>query len=286
MARFKIGVMTDSLRLPLPITESLKHVAELGAQGIQVYTVSGEMAPESMDAAKRKAFQKACADLKLEIAALCGDLGGHGFQVEQDNVAKVERSQRIVDLAVDVGAKVVTTHIGVIPEDSKSAIYQTMKRACQTLGQYAEKKGVTFAIETGPEPAVRLKRFLDDCGTRGIGVNFDPANLVMVLGEDIPAAVQTLKDHIVHTHAKDGVRHKPCDPEQVYHSFAIGGIEGLHIGDFFAEVPLGKGQVPWDAYLQSLSGIGYKGFLTIEREIGADPIKDITEAIGFLKERV
>lgn len=284
MARFKIGVMTDSLKLPL--AEALKRSAQMGAQGIQVYTVSGEMAPEKMDAAARKAFRKSCADLKLEVAALCGDLGGHGFQIEQENVTKVERSQRIVDLAVDVGAKVVTTHIGVIPEDSKSATYQTMKKACQALGQYAEKKGVAFAIETGPEPATRLKRFLDECGTRGIGVNFDPANLVMVLGEDIPAAVRTLKGHIVHTHAKDGVRHKPCDPEQVYHSFAIGGIEGLQIGDYFAEVPLGKGQVPWDAYLKTLSDIGYKGFLTIEREVGADPIKDITEAIGFLKERV
>ena len=67
-----------------------------------------------------------------------------------------------------------------------------------------------FAIETGPELAATLKGFLDDIGTPGIGVNYDPANLVMVSGEDIVQGVYTLRDYIVHTHAKDGKRLKPC----------------------------------------------------------------------------
>ena len=64
-----------------------------------------------------------------------------------------------------------------------------------------------FAIETGPETAAHLKSFLDTLSTNGVSVNFDPANMVMVTGDD-PAegASCLLKDYIVHTHVKDGIR--------------------------------------------------------------------------------
>lgn len=281
--RFKIGVMCDSFRLP--VREGVKKSSELGADGIQVYVVKGEMAPENMDRQVRADFRSLCADQGLEISALCGDLGGHGFQRADENVSKVERSKAIVDLAVDLGTKAVTTHIGVVP-DEKGETYENMRSACEELGKYAESKGVAFAIETGPEPAARLKSFIDDVGSPGIGVNLDPANLVMVCNDDPVAAVYTLKDHIVHTHAKDGVQLQPCDPAQVYHSFAVGGVEGLDIGTLFNEVPLGEGGVDWQKYLAALEDIGYTGYLTIEREVGDDPAADIGKAVEFLKKVV
>ena len=54
----------------------------------------------------------------------------------------------------------------------------------------------------------------------------------------------------------------------------------------FEEVPLGTGSVPWDAYLAALRDIGYKGFLTIEREVGDNPADDIGMAVDFLKEKL
>lgn len=99
----------------------------------------------------------------------------------------------------------MTTHIGVVPEDNTCETYQRMKAACRELGDYAASVGVTFAIETGPEKPETLAAFIRDVGSKGIGVNLDPANLVMVTGCDPVAAVYTLKDFIVHTHAKDGV---------------------------------------------------------------------------------
>ena len=281
MSDLKIGVLADSFRLP--IREGVRKAAELGAEGVQVYAVSGEMEPENMDAGARAEFKKLSADLGLEILALCGDLGGHGFQAADENVEKVKRSKLIVDLAAGLGTSVVTTHIGVVPADSESEVYKTMLAACRELGDYGKGAGVTFAIETGPEPASRLKTFLDDVASTGIGVNLDPANLVMVVADDPVRAAHTLKDRIVHTHAKDGVQLAPCDPDEVYNSFAVGGVEGLDIGSLFEEVPLGEGGVPWDAYLAALREIGFKGFLTIEREVGDDPERDVRAAIKFLK---
>jgi sugar phosphate isomerase/epimerase len=101
----------------------------------------------------------------------------------------------------------------------------------------------------------------------------------MVTGDDPAKAVHNLKDYIVHTHAKDGKQNFFVDPEIVY------GMVESHIvtHDSFIEVPLGEGSVPFPAYLKALEEIGYNGFLTIEREVGDDPEKDIRAAVEFLK---
>ena len=286
MSAFKIGVLADGFRLPP--REAIAKAAELGAEGVQVYAVGGETAPEAMDSVARKDFREFVAGLGLEISALCGDLGGHGFRRADENGPKIARSKEIVDLAADLGTTVVTTHIGAVPGDASGETYATMRKACCELGDYAATKGVTFAIETGPEIAERLKGFLDAVGSPGIGVNLDPANLVMVVADDPVAAALTLGPHIVHTHAKDGRQLQPCDPEEVYGAFADGGFGELEkrMGRLFEEVPLGTGDVDWDAYLAALTEAGFSGFLTIEREAGDDPAADIAEAITFLKGKI
>lgn len=284
MSRFKIGVMVDSLRLPIP--EGVRKARELGADGIQVYVVEGDMSAEALDSSRRLEFRALVADSGLEISALCGDLGGHGFQIPAENEVKIRRSQAIVDLAVDLGTTVVTTHIGVIPADSSSPVYRNQLYVCRQLGEYAASRGVAFAIETGPETAKVLAAFLAEVNSPGMGVNLDPANLIMVLNDDPVQAVYDLKDYIKHTHAKDGVQYKPCDPVQVYASFAEGGIEGLNIGELFNELPLGEGKVDWDNYLDALTEIGFNGYLTIEREVGENPAADIKTAVNFLKSKI
>ncbi len=276
MYKFPIGVIIDSFRTDIPT--AVKKAASVGAQGIQVYATRGEMAPENMTASKKSEFKKLVADNGLVISALCGDLGG-GFGNKDDNPAKVEKSKRIIDLAKELGTDVVTTHIGVVPQDKSNPRYGIMQEACFELSRYADSIGAHFAIETGPETSAVLKEFLDALGSTGVGVNLDPANLVMVTGDDPAGAVYNLKDYIVHTHAKDGKQLFYKDPEIVY------GIvkDALVTGPSFLEVPLGEGSVPWDKYLAALEDIGYKGFLTIEREVGDNPEKDIRSAVEFLE---
>ena len=273
--------MTDSFRLD--VREGIRRAAELGADGLQVYAVRGEVCPEAMDASKRREFRAFCGGLGLEISALCGDLGGHGFTRLADNPPKISRSKAIVDLAVDLGTAVVTTHIGVVPADRSSGVYGTLRAACRELGEYARSRGVTFAVETGPETARQLAAFLRDVDSRGIGANLDPANLVMVTGDDPVKAVDTLREYIVHTHAKDGVKLAPCDPQEVYDAYAEGRQDELGVDSFYREVPLGEGQVDFDGYLRALERIGYRGYLTIEREVGENPERDIAAAVAFLK---
>ena len=276
MYHFSIGIIADSFRKPMP--EALATAAKLGAKGVQVYATRGEMSPEELTGQKRRDFLAMVKDNGLVISALCGDLG-RGFGNPELNPQLIQRSKRILDLAKELETNIVTTHIGVTPADENHPRYKIMQDACGELAAYADSLDAHFAIETGPETSETLKHFLDSLHSTGVAVNLDPANLVMVTGDDPAKAVHNLKDYIVHTHAKDGVKLLNRDPEIIY---------GLVNGDAgadpaFEEVPLGKGSVPWQAYLQALTDIGYKGFLTIEREVGDDPTSDIALAMDFLR---
>jgi len=275
----KIGIMVDSLRLP--VREGIRKAKELGAAGIQVYAVAGEMSPEALGPKDRRELADLIRSEGLVLAAICGDLGGHGFSREADNPPRIERSKRIMDLARELGTGVVTTHIGVIPADERDRRYGVLQEACARLGEYGDSVGACFAIETGPEPAARLARFIRSLPCRGVRVNFDPANLAMVIGEDAAEAVRAAAGLVVHTHAKDGLMLKRCDPEELYRTFAEGGM--LRVDEYIREVPLGDGAVDFPRYLAALRAVGYDGFLTIEREVGEQPEEDIRRAIEFLQ---
>ena len=279
MYQFPIGVMTDSFRLPF--FEALKKAKEVGAKGIQVYTTKGEMAPENLTPAKRREILNAVKDEGLVISALCGDFG-KGFGNSRENPELIERSRRVLELARELECNIVTTHIGVVPESKTHERYKVMQEACFELSRCADDMQAHFAIETGPERAEVLKEFLDSLHSRGVAVNLDPANFKMVTGDDPVKAVYLLKDYIVHTHAKDGIKLRECDPEVIYGMIE----EEIERGAAFLETPLGEGSVDFPNYLKALSDVGYKGFLTIEREVGDDPQKDIELAVRFLKKQL
>ncbi len=280
----KTGVITDCFKKPLD--DSIITAKKLGIDGVQIYATSGDFSPETLTEERKKEIKKLLSDNGLVVSALCGDMGGYGFEIEKDNAARVEKTKKIIDLAVEFGTNVVTTHIGVIPADKSEPRYAVMLKALTECGLYAKEKGVTMAIETGPEKAKTLLAFLKDT-KGGVGVNLDPANFTMVTDQDAVEAVYLLKDYIVHTHAKDGVLiDKNQNPTDVYHAFAVGGVEALNACKGFKEVPLGEGQVDWKNYIRALKEIGYEGFLTIERETGENPEADIIKAVGFLKELI
>ncbi|MCI6023890.1 MAG: sugar phosphate isomerase/epimerase [Candidatus Faecivivens sp.] len=278
MSDFAIGVMLDSFRLP--VKEALKKAREVGASGVQIYATKGEMAPEALSAHARKELLARIHDEGLVVSALCGDLG-MGFGNREKNPELIERSKRILDLACDLETKVVTTHIGVVPEHEDHPRYAVMQQACAALAEYADSLSAHFAIETGPEPSERLRKFLDSLGSRGVAVNFDPANLQMVWKEDAAAAVKNLAPYIVHTHAKDGRQLYFRSPEEIYG--IVQPEPDAVISPSFEELPLGEGDVDFKGWLDALRGIGYNSFLTIEREVGGNPEADIRKAVEYLQ---
>jgi len=254
----KVGIFVDSLRLP--IDEGLKVAADIGAQCFQVYVTRGEMLAANMPAAARADFAARYRDLGLQLSATCGDFQVN-FSDAEALAAKEPLLRAAVDQTVDLGASIMTTHIGAVGDDPDGAKAAGMSAALKRLGDYAAERGVTLATETGLESGQRLREIIEAADTRGIGVNFDPANLVM-RGFDHLQAARDLKELIVHTHAKDGVR----------------DADGSH-----REVPLGEGGVGFPTYVALLGELGYDGAYVIEREAGDDPVGDVTRAVEFLK---
>jgi len=253
----QIGIFADNLRLPL--RDGIRKAAELGVDSFQMYTTSGEVLPENMSAKARAEFRRFYESLGLQLSATCADFG-HGFVDPEKNKEMVPRLFKQVDLAVDLGTRIITTHIGVVPRE-RNAVWETLRTALNQIGAYAEKKGVVLATETGPEPGPVLRDLLLALDTTAIRVNLDPANIIMY-GFDLDEALDALLPYVVHTHAKDG--------------FPSPGV--------FREAPLGQGQVPWPRYIARLKAAGYNGAFTIEREVGEDPIGDIQAAIEFLRQ--
>lgn len=279
MYNFPIGVIIDSFKTDTK--SAILEAAKIGADGLQMYATKGENSPESLTGKKKKELLDFVKSNGLKFSALCGDLG-MGFGNQELNPSLIEKSKRILDLAKELETNIVTTHIGVIPNDKNHERYKIMQEACFELSSYADSINAHFAVETGPEKSLVLKEFLDSLDSKGVGVNLDPANLVMVTGDDPVQAVYNLREYIIHTHAKDGIKLRESNPEFIYQ--VVHPIPTEYYGvKFFEETPLGSGGVNFKEYLTALDDIGYRGFLTIEREAGSNPAKDISIAMEHLR---
>ncbi len=258
----KIGVMPSSFRIPFK--DAVIKARDMGAKGLQPYVTSGELDPDNLSSDDRRDILKFVRENGLCFSALCADFG-MDFSAFGENDADIKRTMKMMDLAVDFDTHIITTHIGHVPDDENSTEYKNICKTIETLGKYGDSIGVCFATETGPEKAIKLRGLLEKTDTKSAKVNLDPANFVMLCGQDPVEAVHILKDYIVHTHAKDGIKTGP---------------------DTFEELPLGQGNVPFPEYLAALRDEGFDGFLTIERECGSTPEKDIQLAFDYLTQQL
>ncbi len=287
----KIGAMVGSFRLGF--RGGVEMAAKLGIEGIQATATTGsEIAAEDMTKDKIREALDIVHSNGMVFSALCGDFGT-GFGNPEQNKWLIDASKRILDLSLELGCGIVTTHIGTVPEEENEK-RETMRKACRELALYADSVGASFAVETGPEKGWLLAEFLESLGAEGVRVNFDPANLVMCVDDRPEEALKYLGKYVVHTHAKDGIMLEKKIGEALKINKDALQIEGdakrhaqmLEMGEKYLELPLGQGDVDFDVYLPALHNTGFDGFLTIEREVGDNPVDDIAMAVGFLKDKL
>jgi sugar phosphate isomerase/epimerase len=162
-------------------------------------------------------------------------------------------------LARQLGLKLVTTHAGFIPHEPDSLEFgKGVGRIREAASAFAEY-GVSLALETGQEPAPVLVEFLKSVKRSDVGVNFDPANMLLYGSGEPIAALSQLMPFIRQVHIKDALP---------------SGIPGT----WGTEVPAGSGAVTWKAFFQTLDAAGFHGHFVIEREAGASRIPDIAVA--------
>lgn len=178
-----------------------------------------------------------------------------------------EREQRtyaVSDFARSLGIPGLAAHIGCLPEDPSDAEHRAVLELVRRVCDHCARNGQTFALETGQEPAAALLEFLHAVDRPNLGVNFDPANMILYGSGEPMEALRTLREHVLTVHCKDGTW--PETP-----------------GEWGRETPLGDGDVGMQRYVRTLREIGYAGPLVIEREIvGEEQRADIGRAITLL----
>jgi sugar phosphate isomerase/epimerase len=257
----KIGVRLESLGLPL--RRALESAAKLGVGGVQVDAV-GDLAPDALSQTGRRAFRNLLRSHNLELTAL-GCPMRRGLDVAENLEARIEHVRKVMAQSVDLGPRRVIVEAGRIPDDDKAAAFTILSESLLALGHHGDRVGAVLALETGQESGETLAQFLGRFDTGGLGVNLDPANL-LIDGFDPYAAVRALGKRIVHVHAKDA--------------------RSASASRSAAEVPLGHGDLDWLRLLGLFEEVEYHGWLTVERESGARKLPDVDEGVGFLRRLV
>jgi L-ribulose-5-phosphate 3-epimerase len=165
-----------------------------------------------------------------------------------------------IDITAELGVKHLTLHFGFLDMADAAA---KMAGRVRVLADAAAEKNVQLLMETGQETAAELRRFLEELSHPALGVNFDPANMILYDKGDPTEAVQTLACWVKHVHIKDAIRTKAP-------------------GTWGAEVAWSTGEISGDEFLKALKKIGFAGALAIEREAGDDRLGDIKAAIEIL----
>jgi sugar phosphate isomerase/epimerase len=252
--------------------ESLNLVREMGIPTIQ------SSYPASLDTEEGIArIKRALDETGIEITSIVCGFAGDRY----DDIATVRATVGLVPLdtrldriayirqaaafADKLGVKRLQTHIGYVPEFPTDPQYPGVVKALRTVCDDVARYGQVFALETGQETADGLRQFIEDVDRRNLTVNFDPANMILY-GNDNPIdALDALEPFIDGVHCKDG-----CWP-------TVPGQLGV-------EMPLGKGDVHFIRWLKKLINLGYRGPLTIEREIhGEQQRKDILMAKALIE---
>lgn len=172
-------------------------------------------------------------------------------------------------MAARFGIPLVTFHAGFIPHDTADTARGVMAQRLRQIAETMAARNVRVALETGQENAETLLQALAEVNDSlpekaRVGVNFDPANMILYGMGDPIESLRRLLPHVLQVHVKDAV---PAASKDAW-------------GE---EKPVGLGAVDWPAFFGVLRDAGYRGDLVIERESGDDRQADVRRARDLIE---
>jgi len=174
------------------------------------------------------------------------------------------RAAQVADIAKQFCISLVTFHAGFLPAHVGDPARATMITRLREVIDLFANVGVRVAFETGQESADTLNGVLDELDRAHVGVNFDPANMLLY-GLDNPIdAFEKLLPRVRQVHAKDAIASGKTD------------VWGR-------ETAVGAGQVPWQKFMWMVSTLPSEVAVVIEREGGERRVEEIVAAKNFLQ---
>jgi sugar phosphate isomerase/epimerase len=264
MDRWPIGVFA-SIDAGLGVKLEVAH--ELGIPTIQLH------APQASNRTPRQAerFLGRLRELGIRLTAVFGGFEGEsyadiptvirtvGLVPQATRAARTREMKEIADFAHGLQCEVVALHLGFVPHDRADPGYAQIVEVTRDLCDHCRRNTQRLHLETGQETAEALVQFLGDVGRENLGVNFDPANMILYGSGDPIEALRRVGPYVRSVHCKDAT---------------WAARPGKEWG---REVPFGEGDVGAESFLRTLLEIGYDGPLTIEREIPQEPQRQKAE---------
>ena len=273
MPELKIAIETLSLRQPFK--KALQTAAQLGAAAVEI-DVRNELRVEEFSQTALRQLRKMLEDLNLKVSAVTFPTRG-GYDESRDLDRRLAATRSAMKFAYEVGARVVVNQIGQVPDDPPNPQGDfppgdlpeenlpqgdLLIESLMNLSDYGQRVGAFFAVRTGNGSAEHLARLIDRLPEESLGVSLDPGALI-VQGETPQDAISILGRRILHVHANDAVR--DLSPGRA------------------TEVTLGRGSADFPALLGALEEFNYRGWFTIERRDGDNPIGEIGDAVKYLR---
>ena len=266
MEPWAIGVFA-SIDAGLGVKLDVAH--ELGVPTVQLH--APQKTSRTRQAAER--FLNRLEELGITITVVFGGFEGEsyadiptcvrtvGLVPPETRAARTREMKEIADFARLLGVDAVGLHLGFVPHDAADPLRREVIAVTRDICDHCKKNGQRFHLETGQETADTLLGFLEEVGRDNLFVNFDPANMILYGSGNPIEALRKVGNYVRSVHCKDGKW--AANPGK----------------EWGAEVPLGEGDVGMEDFLRTLKEIGYRGPLTIEREIPQDPVRQ-KEEIG------
>jgi sugar phosphate isomerase/epimerase len=272
--KWPLGVFA-SIDAGLGVKLEVAH--ELGVPTIQLH--APEKATRTSDDARR--FLDRLAGFGIRITAVFGGFAGEsyadiptvtrtvGLVPPGTRAARTQEMKEIADFARLLGVDVVALHLGFVPHAPSDPLYGEVLAVTREVCDHCGGQKQALHLETGQEPADTLERFIRDVERDNLFINFDPANMILYGSGEPIEALERLGRYVRSVHCKDA--RWAANPGR----------------EWGTEVPLGEGDVGMENYLHMLDKIGYRGPLTIEREIPQEPERqkaEIGRALALLRE--
>lgn len=256
----RVGVAVDDFGLP--VKDGLQRAAHLGFRAVEIGATTGDVQPEQLSESGRRHLVRYLNNLGLAGAALSAEPGGPGLADPGVVDARVNQTRKIIELAAELGFRVVTAEVGRLVDPETDEILPIARDALQALGNHADRVGTFLAIQTGVDAPGKLYDALAAICSPSLQVCLDPAQLARS-GHDPVAAIGPLANEIALSHFGDATLGGPASP-------------GL-------ETALGRGSIDLAALVAGLSDAGYSGPLILRRRDAHDPIRDLAAGIELVK---
>lgn len=265
----RLGVCSWSLQ-PASVEELISGIKEIDLGKVQLAIDPLRENPDGWESTLNK-----CKDAGIEVASGMVVTKGEDYsslesikitggvvpdEHWEENLSNLKKNASI---AKDLGIEIVTFHAGFLPHDPADPDFSKLQGRVRTLADVYGDLGLKLGFETGQETAETLVEFLELLERENVGVNFDPANMILYNKGNPIEALKKLSDYVIQCHIKDATYTK---------------VEG----EWGEEVATGTGQVDWNAFLDAVEEIGYKGDFFIEREAGDQRIVDIRSGRDYI----